>query len=326
MTDKSIQFPPDLNKLELLPVGFDPGNGFAKIALLGKVAKIPSNFATQQPSGALSNATMTIGRPKAFSIVADGRELWFGQDSLDNGTGREIDQAKYYDGYLRPLFAACLVQWLKQHRQSPDVLAGKRLNVVASMPPELYQDKATRTKVERAYSETFQHRIDWQVKNSLVDTFQLFTAFKKVTPETLTYLSMHVARSGYTVGFDFGYGTLDIAIFKDGVDVPVLTKSLNKGLLHAFTGIDALAANRVELDILRSKAYERLDSYFTEVRTIIQSITRQLPEPLKIIGIGGGVNLMSKAAKDGFNRTFSGLVLRDEFTNARANEKVASRA
>lgn len=321
---ESIRKSPDFNNL--IPVGFDPGNGFAKIALLGKVAKLPANFSYTQPDGELSAKTLARIKPKAFSIIADGRELWFGLDSLSNGNGRAIDQAKYHADYLRPLFAASLVQWFKQHRQSPDMLDGKRLNVVASMPPELYQDKATRTKTERAYAETFNHRIDWQVKNSQVDTFQLFTQFQQVTPETLTYMSVNLAKAGYTVVFDLGYGTLDIAIFAAGSDVPVMTKSLNKGLLHAFSSINALAVNQVELDILRSKSYDRLNDYFNEVRTIVQTVTRKLPEPLKLVGIGGGVNLMSKAARDSFNLAFSGLIFKDEFTNARASERVARSA
>lgn len=311
----------------LIPCGFDPGNGFAKICLFGKVAKIPANFAYEEPQGQLSGKTLARTKAKAFSLIKKDQILWFGLDSLDNGTGKEIDQGKYNPDYLRDLFAASLVQWFKQHRESVTILEGHKLNIVASMPPELYQDRTRRNRAERVYREAFKHRIDWQVKNSLVDTFQLFTQFYQVVPETLTYMAVNQAKTDYTAVFDLGYGTLDIAIFKAGQQVPLLTKSLNNGLLHTFSSLDTLNVYQAELTILRSKDYNLLDGYFAEIKTIVQTITRKLPpDNTTVVGIGGGINLMSKRTRASFDRSFDNLTLKDEYVNVRANHTVAGGA
>ncbi len=230
--------------MELTPVGLDFGNGFIKIAIQNKVSKIPASYSMIGPRGMLNPKTGFRAKPKAFSLLFDDQELWFGQDVLSVTSIRELDTLKYEPRHISILFRAVLYHWSKQHKIDLESLG--RLCVTASMPPNVFADRVQYQKAYKAYSKTFNTNKPVYLRTGQ-DTYRIATKFVSLQREAISYIEVNQSRlPGYTLLMDLGYGTVDSGLFKDGNSNPLVIKTQNSGLLHAYAEIDDIDPEDIE--------------------------------------------------------------------------------
>ena len=313
-------------ELQDTPVGFDPGNRAGKLVVKGQKSKVNLFFAAKQPQGRLNDTTLKTTKAKAFWLQVGDIAGWVGEDALSQRGISELDEAKYTTEYLKSAFSASVVQWMISRKVSPETVEASRFNIVASMPPEKYQDGKIRAEAASAFSEAFAPDLNWHVKTDVFPTFRIYTCYKNLVPETLVTAKSVLKDGKITVVVDFGYGTLDLAVFNGRDEVPKITNSYNMGLFHAYSELSPLNINGVELDIWREKDWSRLDGYFSEAKRTIEAATRRIPnECLNVVIIGGGTKAMSPYAKKSYKKTWANVSYKDEFANALANYRVACR-
>ena len=165
MTDKIIPNPQNTDN-KITPVGLDFGNGWIKLSIGGKVAKIPACYSTEQPQGQIGKGNTRI-KPQAFSLEIGSRSLWFGRDVLSVPSTRFIDERKHKSKHIRALFAAAMYNWSKMHK-TPLASLG-RLRIVAGIPAQSYEDKAAQARAIKAYKTAFTLKNHWYVRPDKTD-------------------------------------------------------------------------------------------------------------------------------------------------------------
>ena len=305
----------------IVPAGFDLGNTFTKIFINGKAAKVPSRYAFEKPVGEISATTGQELKTKAFRLVFNDKSLWFGQDVLGTGAIQKLDMAKYDADHISILVRAVLYQWSKQYKV--DLASLGKLNVVASMPPGLFQKPDLNKKAKSAFQKAFNRgQSHVKIRDGRLTT-QIVTQFGGLTREAVAWGQAIPRKGEMVLTVDLGGGTNDYALF-NGSTEPLKTWTDNAGLLHAYSQIDPVNPGQAELKILRDKKNthtpHQLLTYFNEVERRIQLINLRLPKPVnRIYLIGGGAALMSKAIKDTFTPLAAKVVIKNEYANAEAN-------
>ncbi len=314
--------------LKLISVGWDHGNGLSKLSLNGMVTKIPNGYSNKMPQGEVSNKTLLAGKPIAFGLEIDGNNLYFGQDILSGDVFKLIDRRKYKPEYLMTIFKAALYAWLQQPKTDSSILENHRLKITAGIPPEMYQDKSYRIMAEKAYKAIFGHNKPNYIKPKGLPAIPFFTSFGEteksgLKPETLSVLALRKLQSGYTLFIDMGYGTFDYAYWHNGQDQPKGVKSIKNGLLHAYGEMNMINPHHAELEVMRKDS--RPDMYLNRVELKIMEVLRALQnfkEPISLCIFGGGVKLLSKGTIKDFSNEVSNLWIGDEYTTARAFERI----
>ncbi len=302
--------------------GWDCGNGMAKFCLNGMVAKIPSGYSKVFPAGRLNEKTLLTGKPIAFGLEIGNKNLFFGQDILSGYVHKLIDKLKYDPEYLMPIFKASLYNWLNQPYTDSEFLQGKRLKITVGIPPKMYEDRAYRAMAEKAYEAIFDHSKTNYIKPAGQKAIPFFTSFGGVKPEALSYFALHKMKPGYTLIYDLGYGTSDVCLLhSDRPDLPD-SKSLLNGLFHAYNEMN-IKPHLAELAVLRKQANP--DEYLHETGLKLQGVLRALQnysDDIHLVMFGGGIKLLPEKTKKYFKSEVTSLWLGDEYTNARAFEKI----
>jgi len=315
--------------MKITKVGLDLGNSKTQLVIDhdGKIvrASIPSRYAFARPPGEISAKTGQELRAKAFSLTIDGRELWFGQDVLGGSTIQEIDMAKYDANHIAILFRAVLYQACKAAKINIADLG--RLDIVASMPPGLFQDSGKNKVASAAFRKAFNRGQSHMWIRSGKTAAQVVTKFVALQQEAVSYGQSKRRPVGpYSLIVDLGGGTNDYALF-NGADNPLKTWTDNTGLLHVYKRINRDDADQVELKILRDKTSlpPELLAFFNEVKRTIQLITLKLPgsEIAELNIIGGGASLMTAKVKATFGPLAAKVFIHNEYANAEASLKTA---
>jgi hypothetical protein len=309
-------------------VGFDPGNSTANIIFVHNQktikASIPSRYAFQCPPGEISAKTRQALKPKAFMLLIGSKELWFGPDVLGVPSIQEIDMAKYEPKHLTILFRAALYAACKKAKISLADLG--RLEIVASMPPGLFQDPAKNKAARRAFGKAFNRGQSHLWIRDGKDAAQIVTKFLGLQQEAVGYAQGKKRSGPFSLTIDLGGGTNDYALFNSAAQ-PLQTWTDNDGLLFAFDQIDRINPARAELEILRNKKSlpHQILQYFNAVKIKVQKIAMALPGAslAELHIIGGGAALMTPEIKATFTPLASKVVIANEFANAEANLKAA---
>lgn len=311
-------------------IGLDTGNSRTQIVFEfgGKTirASIPSCYAMSRPPSEISAKTMQALKPKSFSLIFGERELWFGQDVLGGSSIQEIGMSKYDPNHITILFRAVLYQACIANKVALADLG--RLEIVASMPPGLYQEpaknKAALTAFRKAFNRGQKHL---RIRDGKKVSVQIVTKFLALQQEAVSWSQGHRrARGPYSLTVDLGGGTNDYALF-NGNTTPLKTWTDNAGLLHAYERINRVDPGQAELQTLRNKndLHDEVLVYFNEVKRKIQLITLKLPgsEIAELNIIGGGASLMTSKIKATFSPLAAKVYIRDEYANAEASHKTA---
>ena len=321
----------------LTAVGFDLGNTWTNVCVSwpgcpdGLVAKIPSRYAYEEPPGQI-NTSGQLGKAQAFwlrFIQENGSDLrlWFGQDTLAIPSTQKLDRAKYVSGHISILFRAALHRWEQTHKEGQhkvNLTRLGRLNVVASMPPGLYQDTKTFNKAKGAYRLAFNGKTRQAHQKIRGDkgTVQIVTQFGGLQQEAVAWGKEKPKRGEWVLTVDLGGGTEIYALF-NGSDIPYKTKTSNTGLLHVFQRINPVDPGASELVILRNKKGplpNQLLTHYSEVEWRIQTFLRRLPvEVSRLYIIGGGAALMPASAQKTIKQLASDVFISDEYATCRAN-------
>lgn len=320
---------------KITAVGFDFGNTWANVCVSwpgcpdGLVAKIPSRYAYECPPGQL-NASGQFGKAQAFSLLfsqdnGNDLRLWFGQDTLAIPSIQKLDDLKYDAAHISVLFRAVLYQWEQTHkgRHKVDLADLGMMNVVASMPPGLYQNSKTFNKAKSAYRLAFNGKSKQSHQKVRSErTIQIVTQFGGLQQEAVAWGKDKPRRSEWVLTVDLGGGTDDYALF-NGSDKPREAKTSNTGLLHVYQQINSVDPGAAELEILRNKKGvlpPQLLAHYNEVERRIQLFTRRLPvEVRRIYIIGGGAALMPASAQKTIKQLASEVFIIDEYATCRAN-------
>lgn len=320
----------------LTAAGLDLGNTWTNICISwpgcpdGLVAKIPSRYAYECPPGQI-NTSGQLGKAQAFwlrFIQENGSDLrlWFGQDILAIPSIQKLDDMKYDPGHISILFRGALHQWEQTHKgglHKVDLARLGRLNVVASMPPGLYQDTKTFNKAKGAYRLAFNGKSKQSHQKIRGEqTVQIVTQFGGLQQEAVAWGEKKPKRGEWVLTVDLGGGTEDYALF-NGSTIPYKTKTSNTGLLHIYQQINPVDPGAAELVILRNKKSplpDQLLTHYSEVEWRIQSFIRRLPVKIsRIYIIGGGAALMPASAQKTIKQLTSGVFISDEYATCRAN-------
>jgi hypothetical protein len=318
------------NQNQNIRVGVDIGNSKTKIVFHfnGKTirASIPSRYAFSKPPGEISKKTGQELRPKAFKLIVDNRELWFGQDVLAVSTIQEIDMAKYEPSHLSILFRAALYQACKSAKI--DVSNLGHLEIVASMPPGLFQDATKNKLAQNAFRKAFCRTPPtlW-IRDGGSVAGQIITRFLGLQQEAVSWGQNRKRASGpYSLTVDLGGGTNDYALF-NGDSMPMKTWTDNAGLLHVYEKMNRVDPSAAELKTLREKnsLHTEISAYYNEVKRKVQMITLKLPgsEISELNIIGGGASLMTPKIKATFAPLATKVTVLGEYANAEANLKAA---
>lgn len=309
-------------------VGFDFGNTLAKLCIDDKCVSIPSVYAFDKPVivGKLGQEI----KAKCFSLLfklsenANDTVLWFGQDVLaSQNTIHKLKEAKYNPGHISILFRAVLYQWGKRYKV--DLATLSKLNIVVSMPPGLYQQRKLHSQADAAYHKAFNRgQSHVKIRDDKV-TIQIVSQFHSLVREAVIFGKDILHKNENVLVCDLGGETNDLALF-NGSTEPVWSKSLHTGLLHTFTAIDPANPGMIELKVLNSKNNlpMALVSHYNQVENAIQLVKSRFRID-KLYLIGGGVSLMPTSVRSHFTSLAKKVVFKDEFANARANWKEASK-
>lgn len=343
MTNESIQFPNDLNKLktmtmpELLvlatqlgfaPAGLDLGNGFVNLSLLGCVAKIPAAYSTTQPKGAISGKSGNRLKDKSFCEVIDGQEYWFGTDVLGSPSIiRELDEFKYKPDHIQILWIGVLSQWSRQHKVSLSDLP--LIKVVCGMPAELHADASTRKTATAAYRTGLKSRkgSDKDKDNRLMANGKRFTSQHSLTvPEAASYGRVRGFDPDYMIVHDMGYGTDDTCLFKKGEPEPLARLTEPNGMVTLYASQN-VNQNLAELAYIRKQGdNQALQAHINSSKNRLQLLHRRLPESQKrntgLTILGGGAVMANGSFKTELQQVFSPVVVKDEYETARIFEDI----
>jgi hypothetical protein len=303
---------------KIIPVGLDLGNGWVNICIMGKVAKLPAAYAFQRPTGQILPSGLEA-KSKAFLLIVGASELWFGLDVLSGPTISELDDTKYDPDHISILFRAALYAWSKRHKMDLGKLS--RLGVVASMPPGAFADRQLNKRAERAYKLAFNRgQSHVQIRDGH-ESIQIVTQFSGLQRESIGAIASIARPNALILIVDIGFGTVDYALFNGGSE-PILSKSDNIGLAHAYEQINPANPALAELMVLRSKKTlpNEIKVHFNGIKNRVVMIRRKLRQPIeKIAIIGGGAPLMTSPIRATFGQLTNQLVVKDEYENARAN-------
>jgi hypothetical protein len=286
------------------------------------VVKLPAAYAFQRPQGHILPSGLEA-KVKAFPLLVGPSELWFGLDILGGPVIQEMDDTKYDPDHISILFRAALYAWSKRRKVSLDGIG--KLNIVASMPPGAFADRKLNKQAERAYKLAFnrgQRHI--QLRDGYTST-QIVTQFGGLQREAVESISSIARPKALVLIVDIGSGTIDYALY-NGETKPILSKSDNDGLIHAFDEINPHNSNLAELDVLRNKKNlpPQIKLRFNTIKNRIIKMRRLLPQPIeKIAIIGGGASLMTSPIKATFSQLVTSVVFKDEYENARSNWRAA---
>ncbi|MCP4083185.1 MAG: hypothetical protein GY743_23430 [Planctomycetaceae bacterium] len=310
--------------METHAVGLDFGNNAVKVCIEGLVAKVLSRIAFEKPHGQISDKTGLELKAKAFSLQFGDKEFWFGPDTLSGPAIQKLDMAKYDPDHISVLTRAALYQWSKQHKR--DLATLGKLNIVASMPPGLYQDPAANKAAVAAFRKAFNRGQSHVKIRDGKSAVQIVTQFGGLQREAVAW-GQSIPRKGELVlTVDLGGGTVDYALF-NGSTEPLRVKTDQNGLLHAYTSIDPIDPGAAEMKVMRNKKDglpHHLLTYYNAVERRIQMISLPLPKPIdRLYIIGGGAALMTPAIKTTFSRLSPKTIFKDEYANCRANWRKA---
>lgn len=323
--------------METTAAGLDIGTTWAKLCVSwpgckdGLVAKIPSRYAYESPPGQL-NTSGQRGSPQAFPLIFTRNDenggdfqLWFGQDVLGIPGIQKMDMLKYDAAHIQILFKAALYQWQKTHKGRHKVNLAKlgKLNIVASMPPGLFEDAKSYGMAKKAYHDAFNKDVHshLQIRDGKQPAQQVVTHFVKIQQEAVAWGQDVPRRNEWILVFDLGGGTNDWAIF-NGSDKPRGTGTSNTGLVHIFEQINPASPQLGELQVLRNKKVmvHQLMTYYSEIEQRIQRIIRKLPvEVSRIYVIGGGAALMPPSIQKTIRQLAPTVVIGNEYANCRGN-------
>lgn len=307
---------------KLVPCGIDFGNAWLCLCLLGKVAKIPQGYGLKRPSGQINSFGLE-NKAKTFCLIIGDQKMWFDTDILGIPVVQELDDLKYYPEHIAILFQAGLYKWGKQHNVDLSTLG--TLYIVASMPPGAFQNRRLNKQAETAYRKTFNRgQSHLKIKDGQ-NTKQIVTQFAGLQREAVASIDFIVRSKALTLILDIGYGTVDFSLFNGGTE-PILSKSENIGLLHAYQEINPINPNLAELALLRNKKHLPMPIrvHFNNIKNRVAMIRRKLPQPIdKLVIIGGGAAMMTPEIKTTFQPLANTLVVKDEWVNARANYEKA---
>lgn len=318
-------------------IGFDFGNIDTNICVSwpgckdGLVAKIPSRYAYKCPPGQ-PNASGQLGKPQAFPLLFSQNggdlQLWFGQDTLAIPAIQKLDMLKYDAAHIQILFKAALYQWEKTHkgRHKVDLVNLGRLNIVASMPPGLFEDTRAYTKAVKAYGDAFNKDVHshLQIRDGK-RTVQVVTRFAGLQQEAVAWGQDVPRRGEWVAVFDLGGGTNDWAVF-NGSEKPRGKGTSNTGLIHVYEQINPANPELAELEVLRNKKniLPELAVYYSDMEQRIQRVIRRLPvEVNRIYVIGGGAALMPPSVQKSIKQLAPDVIIKDEYANCRANWRAA---
>lgn len=310
----------------ITPVGLDMGNTDTKICIEGLVAKLPSRYAYECPPGQI-NASGQQGKPQAFQLLFTRKEetfkLWFGRDTLATPAIQKLDVLKYDPAHIQILLKAALYQWELTHRSrhKVDLANLGKLNIVASMPPGMFEDRKMYNKALTAYKDAFNKNVYSHPKiRDGKRTVQIVCRFAGLQPEAVAWGQSVPRKNEWILTVDLGGGTDDYALF-NGSDKPLKTITSPTGLLHVYQQINRVDPAAAELDILRNKKRPpALLTYFSEVERRIQLFIRQLPVPIsRLYIIGGGAVLMPQSTRNNIKTLVPKVYFKDEYANCRAN-------
>jgi hypothetical protein len=315
-------------------VGLDIGNTWTNICVSwpgcdeGLVAKIPSRYTHKKPAGR-PNKGGQLGKPQAFELIFTQKDngvirLWFGQDTLSIPSIQKLDMQKYNAAHIQILAKAVLSQWETTHkRHGVDLSQLGQLNIVASMPPGLFEDSAAYNMALKAYKDAFNKspQSHPKIKRPGKPTVQIVTRFNGLVQEAVHWGEDTPRKGEWILVIDLGGGTRDWALF-NGSDTPLGKGTSNNGLLDAYAQINPLNPAMAELEILRNKKkqWQELTIYFSDVEMGIQQITRKLPYDIdRLYIIGGGASLMPNSVQQSIKTLAPKVIFKDEYTNCRAN-------
>lgn len=308
----------------LIPCGLDFGNGRIDVCILNKVASMPAGFALKEPSPQIDDQGIET-KLKAFKLIVKDREIWFDLDILGGPITRELDDLKYDPSYMSIIFSGILYKWGRQHGVELSTLG--KLNVVASMPPGLFSDRAKNKQAKNAYQATFNRRQSHLKIRDGKTTTQIITQFGGLQRETVGAINL-TSLEKVILLIDIGYGTVDYALYVDGE--LKFSKSENTGMLHAFQEIDPINPNLAELNYLRNKKNlpEEILVHFGMIKNRVAIIRRGLQsrqrEIDRLIILGGGGTMMTPELKRNFGKLARSIVVKGTDVNVRANWKAAN--
>lgn len=319
--------------MERTPVGLDVGNNWTNICVSwpgydgGLVAKIPSRYANKKPPGAL-NKSGQRGKPQAFELVMIKKEgefsLWLGQDTLAIPSIQKVDAQKYNAAHIQILVKGVLAQWELTHkRRGVDLSQLGRLNIVASMPPALFEDAPTFARAKRAYTDAFNKSAQShpKIQRPGMPTVQIVARFDHLIQEAVAWGEDTPRDGEWVLVIDLGGGTRDWAIF-NGSKTAKRKGSKNNGLMDAYEQIDGLNPALAELEVLRNKKeyWPELVTWYSDVELGIQRMLRAFRYPInRLYIIGGGASLMPENVKSSIKSLAPQVVFKDEYANCRAN-------
>lgn len=306
--------------------GIDFGNGRIDICIFDKVASMPAGFGLKKPQAQIDDRGIET-KLKAFKLIIKDREVWFDLDILGGPITRELDDLKYDPSYMSIIFSGILYKWSRQYGVELSSLG--KLNVVASMPPGLFSDRAKNKQAQNAYQATFNRRQSHLKIRDGKTTSQVVTRFGGLQREAVGTINFASQVEKIILLIDIGYGTVDYALYNNSK--LIFSKSENAGLLHAFEQINPVNPNVAELDYLRNKKVlpEEVLVHFGLIKNRIAIIRRGLQssrqrEIDKLIIIGGGGPMMTPELKRNFGKLARSIVVKGADVNVRNNWKVAS--
>jgi hypothetical protein len=260
-------------------------------------------------------------------MIQDGRpifSLWLGQDTLGVPSTQKQDAQKYDAAHIQILTKGVLAQWELTHkRRGVDLSKLGRLNIVASMPPAMFEDGPTFARAERAYTDAFNKSAQShpKIKRPGMPTVQIVTRFAGLVQEAVAW-GQDTPRDGeWSLVIDLGGGTRDWAIF-NGSKAAKYKGSKNNGLMDAYEQIDGLNPALAELEILRNKKghWPELVTWYSDVELGIQRLIRAFRHPInRLYIIGGGAPLMPENVKASIKSLAPKVVFKDEYATCRAN-------
>jgi hypothetical protein len=237
-----------------------------------------------------------------------------------------LDESKYVASTIKQLFQAVLYHWSDIHKQDLSQLG--KLNVVTSMPPGQYQKPGVKKQAEDVYRSVFKSgQSHMKIRPAPGEAHQIVTQFGGLVREATLFGQDIPSGNELVLVVDLGGGTTDFVLF-NGSNVPIDSRTVNNGLFHTYQKIDYINPQRVELRIMSNKKYfpNQLLAYYNTIQMMIQAVIRPFPKPPdKIYIIGGGANLMPAPIKNSFKKLAKKVVVKDQYINAIANHKEASK-
>lgn len=320
--------------MKTTPVGLDLGNNWTDVCVSwpgypdGLVAKIPSRYANKKPPGPL-NKSGQRGKPQAFEMMLTRKDgsifsLWLGQDTLAIPSIQKQDAQKYNAAHIQILAKGVLAQWELTHkRRGVDLAQLDRLNIVASMPPALFEDAPTFTRANRSYSDAFNKSAQShpKIQRPGMPTVQIVARFDHLAQEAVAFCEDTPRDGEWVLVIDLGGGTRDWAIF-NGSKTAKRKGSKNNGLMDAYEQIDELNPALAELEVLRNKKqhWPELVTWYSDVELGIQRMIRAFRYPInRLYIIGGGASLMPESVKSSIKELAPKVIFKDEYATCRAN-------